>query len=398
MDNPIIISILLLGFIEPRGIDEMAGYVGGVWPAIHLLFLLMKYMAVFTMVMITISQRSLRVDRFMIIIFMYLLWLVIANFINGHEVMPSISFAIQVFSIILILRYYITNNLLGAFVPVITFWLVLFLLINVFTQIAFPDGLYISDRDWAMWFYGNRNTFIYQYFLCILFATMNEIFKYKKLRKRYFLLIAVIVFSEIYGGSATSAVAILVSVVLIVVFSKTDWGKVKLCLLGTAVSMGLSYVLINLGINTFLVRFVESVFDRNATFTGRTSIWSSAVETLEGHWATGLGWEIIPLNWSWDVSQCHNWYLDLLFVGGIIWLILFLAMTFVSIKGLDSKHSSISMNIFAFVFIGYCVVFLMEARRRDLGIYILLALMFYSKRITFLSGDFEMGNRRKIRK
>ena len=189
------------------------------------------------------------------------------------------------------------------------------------------------------------------------------------------------VISEIMGGSVTSTIAIAVVVFLTLFLRKFNISTQLACKCTLIGALFLSYFIISIGVNSSIGELIEIYLNRSLTFSGRTVIWSSAINSMQNHFWLGLGWTDIPLNWNWDVQQCHNTFLDMLFVGGVLLLFLFILLMFVSLKNLYKNKNVYVRCIFSSIFIGYCIVFLMEARRLDIGFFLFLVMMFYSSRI-----------------
>ena len=376
--NPVFTSLLILGVIEPAGIFDMSELYGGVWRIIHLPFTLLLYFSLMFCLITFVSNRAKQVDAFSILIILFLIWTICTNVINGHGFWESTFFSFKIISGIFILRYYIMNEHIEEYVSVFNFWMVVFVVINVITQLIYPNGLYIGATQYGMWLFGNRNAFIFFYYMGVMVATLHYLIKFKRLKLSYFLYVTLMVFSEIIGGSATGGLSIIVTVLLIVFLRNIKMSKFKVCGISVLLSIFISYLIINVGVNTSIARAIEIYLNRNITFTGRSTIWNTALRLLEGHQLMGLGWAEIPVGWYWDVYQCHNNYLDLIFTGGIILFAIYLALVYVSIRRLDVKEKNISRAILAFLFVGYTVVYIMEARRKEVGIFLLLAMMYYS--------------------
>ena len=379
--NPVFTSFLILGIIEPSGISEMSEVYGGVWRAIHLPFTAMLYFSLLFCVISFFLNRTKRVDLFSILIILFWAWTIFTNVINGIGFWESTFFSFKILVGVFVLKYHIMNGHLKEYVSVFDFWLFLFVIINILTQLLYPNGLYPVAEGAVQsgrWFFGNRNAFIFPYYMSIMFATFHHMTKYNKLRITYYLYIALLVFSQIIGGSVTSGLSIIVTVLMIVIFRNIKTSKFKICSISLIASLVISYLLINIGVNTSLARLIKVYLKKSPTFSGRTTIWNTALNSLKGHQLMGLGWAEIPVGWYWNVYQCHNNYLDLIFTGGIILFVVYIVLVYVSIKKLSDKKRNVSQAVLAFLFVGYTIVYIMEARRKDVGIFLLLAMMYYS--------------------
>jgi O-antigen ligase len=301
--------------------------------------------------------------------------------INNTDYYLSFSFGVELFSFFVIFKYYLESGYFKEYLKVFEIILFTFIIINIFTQLFYPSGLYIDTRNWKAWFLGNPNSFIFFNFTALTVSTINSITKEGKMLLSYYFKMIVIIASEIIGNSVTGTIAIIITVVLVVFFNKSPKPKYKLCRDALLGSIAVSAILISVGADTSIGKIIVSIFNKTTTFSGRTTIWNSSVQKIQEHLLIGNGWAEVPLNWRWNVEQCHNTFLDILFVGGIVLFAIYIVITIFCLKRLDKKESSIPENVMAYIFIGYCVVFLMEARRKDFGIFILYALMFYAPKI-----------------
>ncbi len=379
-NNPILLSILILGFIEPAAVAQQAELVGGIWHIIHIFFLADRYLSLLIIIVFTIQYLHRFLNSFLIILLLYLSWIVLANVFSGNGI-STIKLFVRIFSLYLLLSVYMEIGHFAAITGAFRFWLELFFGINLLTQLIYPTGCYFDDRGWTMWFLGNRNTFIYTYFLLLFFATINELMKSSIPRFRYYVLVILLLFSLLKSQSVTSSIAMIIITGLILLGRNTKFSKYRLTIYAFLVSSAISFALITSGVNTRVSNLIETYLQRNADFTGRAGIWKHALIDLQGNMLKGLGWSEISVEWDWQVFQCHNMYLDILYVGGFILLLLFVGLTFLALKKLDKRKATISDNLFSFFMIGYSIVFLMEARRDDISYIVLLMMLYYSDKI-----------------
>lgn len=114
----------------------------------------------------------------------------------------------------------------------------------------------------------------------------------------------------------------------------------------------LATILINFGIILFGLQqrfawIIEGLLDRNLTLTGRTVIWKNVLDNMKGHWIFGNGIGSGVIFNANSTTYEHNQMLNILFSGGIIALVIFikiLFMTFDQISDYKKNYCSIVLS------------------------------------------------------
>jgi O-antigen ligase len=130
-------------------------------------------------------------------------------------------------------------------------------------------------------------------------------------------------------GSKTTTASVPLAILVVMIPGLLNWRWLTIT---TTLIVNIVFSIFTLGTVLFapLRKFVESL-SIDATFTGRTSIWSFALEKLDQHLWTGFGFESFwnsavsleaanPYYLDWDVRSIvhgHNGYLDIVMTMGI---------------------------------------------------------------------------------
>lgn len=187
---------------------------------------------------------------------------------------------------------------------------------------------------------------------------------------------ALILVSCVLANSVTSAICMTVFALCVILFGNFHRPKFINAMTGFAISIVLTVAMIGFNFQTYFTDIFETLFQRNATFTGRTVIWATTLTAIVQNWLLGNGDSVIDYRTSWNVTQAHNKYLDVLYIGGIVLGVIFLIILFIVSKRLMRARGA-AANILNYVMICYAVLFLMESYRGDLLIYPLFAISYH---------------------
>lgn len=220
--------------------------------------------------------------------------------------------------------------------------------INFLTIILYPNGMYTTtlSTGWESemnWFLGLRNGQT-PWLICAFFLEWSNYieFKRKKGVRLFFILTIIALLGTVVGINAAQ---------IKYAFNQSTAGGT---LFGMAVCIGLWLIpnkimtsgIINLKsvyitnftifILVVIVRiqevfsyFIEIILKKDLTLTNRTMIWDNALSYLNKRWIIGSGYKgnidmANILGAKGAISTTHNSFLDILFFGGILSLILIL--------------------------------------------------------------------------
>lgn len=377
LKNRLFLTFLLLGMLEPRCIGELAQYRGGIWATLHncnSLLIYLELLAVILIILMTVRKISI----FSITVIIFQGYGILADINNGLPYQGDMLRAMQAIGLILLLEVCCRKRIQKNFMEVLSFWLGLYILINFITILIYPDGMYIDNRGWSQnYFFGYKNSHIYIYLPYLACSALRDILKFGTLKRRYYIFTVVITIASFLADSSTSGIVSLLVAILIIFAHNLDLPKWFNSATAMTCSVILSIAMIGFGFQERFAGIIQLLFNKDATFTNRTAIWAASLVDImrQPIWGNGNGNVDIVLYW--DVTQCHNKFLDVLFVGGIIMAAIFIFLMYLSCSRLIKDRGKIGTNIMTFVMTGYAILFLMESRRPDVLIFIVFAMAFH---------------------
>ncbi len=233
-------------------------------------------------------------------------------------------------------------------IGLIGFVLALYCLMDFMTIIMYPEWLYTQVTVWnewsssetAYWLLGNKNNRLCWYLGYILFTAYRYIKDGSIINRwKLYFSFAVSIIAMFLINSNTSQVAV------ILLFFGLEYGlrsrRVKINIKTKMIII--AYVMLNLvligGDTAGLTPILQKLFNKSASFNGRTTIWGSIVLMIMQK--PLFGWGNIStsnmaniLNHQSFVNS-HNQWLDILVQTGIVGFIVFISFFWVIIRKID---------------------------------------------------------------
>lgn len=238
--------------------------------------------------------------------------------------------------------------------------------INCFTVVFLPGGLYKgSDGERQFWL-GNENVFIVTILAGLCTGALYLYLQGKKISIDYIIFCICSVLSVVVVWSAASLIGLFAfaAMMLISIWIKWDWPYKLKTAVGIWIAGFLSITIFRL--QYLLKPLIVDILHKDLSLTERTLIWDEIIKRVEGSPIWGYGVETAeqfssPIGGNPHWVHAHNYILELLVKGGMILLILFLLLLFVTSiktdkKGMGSKEKILTISLLAFfiTFIGDC--------------------------------------------
>ena len=255
---------------------------------------------------------------------------------------------------------------------IIFYILLIFVALDFFSIVFFPDGLYSTSLTWnewstsyeAQWIYGNKNNRIYWYIILIMTSWERYVINGKS--KFWPTVISIItIFTMILVKSSTATtVAVIVGIgILVSVYKKKE---LRLNI-NTYVLVGICFVvtlMILAGAASFLRPIVEGIFDKDMTFSNRSEVWQQAILLIIQK--PLLGWGVTDsetatgLLGSLTFVNAHNQVLNCLWQGGIILFAIFLCIILCTARNINLIINSKYKLVFQAIMVGLMVDMMFE--------------------------------------
>lgn len=321
---------------------------------------------------------------------------IISSIVQEGNIRSALSYAIIGIGAFLMIDILIKKD------PRLIFWIILpvfeaLIYINLYTIIKYPDGLYttVQVSGWKSnlsWFLGLRNGMI-QWILIAAFLSILNIYCGKRTIKKYLrtgLLLAACIVSVILVNSSTT---------MYTVSQTSAGGLVAGCLLfglyflipskikRSGIISFSNAILLNLSFFLFVVvlRFqdlfswlIQGVLKKDLTFTGRTLIWDNALQFINEHPLIGLGFEdpivmSARLKNPAAVQTTHNTFIDILYHGGFLALILLLVSILLIHKSMKRFYKTEISSLISYT---VCVFFITAQFEGFSGVTMFILLAF----------------------
>lgn len=227
-----------------------------------------------------------------------------------------------------------TKTFFKSLLFMLEFWIT----INLFTIILFPEGLYVSGAYSLNYLLGYDNTHIRLQILALAISYIYSFLINRKITLRYIYLYSIVLLSNILVFSATAIIAtILWGIAIGYISMKERKGRYKslnICTAKNALILGLigSIIIVGMSAQTTFSYIIENIFKKDMTLSGRTYIWSNSIEAIRNSFIWGYGYELADVISMKLVKQIgfgtspHNFYLEVLYQGGVILLIITLTI------------------------------------------------------------------------
>ena len=265
---------------------------------------------------------------------------------------------------------------------ILNFIFYILILINFFTIIFFPKGMYKTSLYSTNWFFKYDNIHIYMYFPALLVGYVNLELQNKKnfFKIMFYLEILCILFGVIYCHSATTIVSF--SVLLLYLIFRN---KINSSIFFNAKNYLIMYFSIFFGIVVCRLQnlfswFIVGVLKKDLTFTTRTILWDRIIEYIKAKPVMGYGienTEIFRKKMNGNFfTHAHNTIYDILYKGGMLALISHFALLIEAIHSLYKNKNSSLAKIASIFILGVLITMNFEAREEKMGLYIILCICF----------------------
>lgn len=335
--------ILLFPFIQQRTYLDMPSIFGIIYKTASIA------------VSLVISLRALLKYKFLLkqkylVLFLFF-WCtyVITTFCHSRKYTLYVAWHAFIFLALVLLMSIETRRNLSNLLSALSFIYGVFIYLNFFTDILFPNGLYSTSNYHAAHLLGDDNALIYVMLPGIICMTCNSLQKYNKIKWYVWLAVIISEITLIYLWTASALVVMTLFIFLTLYTLKFGRLNPNILLLGVVAAILIClFGLTSTPVQTFLV----DVLHKDVTLHDRTYLWAMAFELIVLHPVFGTGGYF--QNGLFQLSQyssvlypCHTTYLQLLIDGGFILFGIFAVITFVGYKEVSSRKSCMSSYILA---------------------------------------------------
>lgn len=255
-------------------------------------------------------------------VFLFFLISMMSCMYNGMHATAILWDYLPIIGLSIFINTKMKSNKIG-FLKTSSFFLSIYVLINWFVLIIFPNGIALGRVGQLIWFLGNKNTIIpYLLLACVLIVLESFCSDGKIGIKAYIWLIALNM-TGLFVDSANSIVLVIISFIGITVSACVGNNIFKKIITGKRIIIGVGAAFIFLVFfsqNSVFTEYITRLLGKDITFSGRSAIWIIAINYIKNSPILGNGpaIEFLPERWTIYMTHAHNLYLDIAAKYGII--------------------------------------------------------------------------------
>jgi hypothetical protein len=236
-------------------------------------------------------------------------------------------------------------------------------------------------------FVGHKNYHAFLFVLVIGFKIMSNILTGKKvIDKKVTIIASTCIVIEFIVGSASGAFTVITIVTLCFLVTKNKLNVFSLTNLFIG-ELILNYILIFAISESRIIQNILNLMGRDIGMSGRGAMWRYALNLIGEHPMRGYGHAQPILVWNMNAgnyvqNHCHNFFLNLMLSGGLIYFIIFIGFVLVVAKKLNDNGNNIVHKVLAYTIACYLLIGTSEIIVTVMPVlFPLLTLGFYSKNI-----------------
>lgn len=367
---------------------------------------LSNIVGVFLMGLITLlyvlkkAFRNLKIPRTILLICLYWAYLGLTVAFNGGSVLSCLLRFIQVCGLFSFLSLLKTKEKVNKFIGVFYVYLALLVCLNVVTQIVIPTGIIQpSGTSWQpQYILKNANSFVFYYLFALILGTISSIMKKGKVSISVFCLSVIEIFSFYLCGGNGSSTGLVIIVCSLFGLLCVEFGWFKTFRkLFYRYTYGILFVFITFliyiilfPVHTIIFGVLQFITGESVSLLARVVIWQTAWTEILKAPLFGHGTAMVEFVYSvfeGELRSAHNNFLQIFYFGGIIAIVIYLAIIITSAKAVHRSyiHNIKFISLFFVFLILYLLIFMVEQQPlfMDFYYYLIISVMV----LPFLKGS-----------
>jgi len=340
---------------------------------------------IFSVMGILLSKRIS--GRLLVVVF-YLFPVLIVTIINGGDVYKAIASMVVIFAMFAMFENLGLKEIKNR-VKILNFLLLVILVIDVITILAYPNGLYqlentreITFYTDDVWFLGYKNDHPPYYFLAC-FTSVLCIF-FNDMKRKYFYIAVIVHIASLLGVISMFAgcgiYSFVIYIGLLICLLKIKSFKMEFNH-AVGIHIILFILLTTVSLNPMFIK-VFSIIGKERTMAIRAKVWTTTWEYVSRSILWGHGYEnSIDLLWLQKMAAgavtSHNSIMDMFLVGGCITASAFILLLFQIGKKIRWLRAE-SKKLYAYLSIVFFASFMLaqtEGFMRNVPIFMMLSIM-----------------------
>ncbi len=258
------------------------------------------------------------------------------------------------------------------------------IIVNLLTQLLFPDGLYLAQNLERHYWLGHDSEALMYMLAGMAFGFLD--IQYRNFKKDFPLYCLLCLISSVIVNYLTSVLA-LTAVGILYFLSRISFFEKIISLKNALLVWAAMFLTLPvLRLHKIMEPVVVNLLHRTMDLSHRTYIWDCALDAIRKSPLTGYGvlspqefYLLIP--GAEVFMNCHNYLLELLMWAGPLMLILFLILLFMTARNTDACRKDIGIRNTIIVLLGYFFGLTVTTYEMRTAFYLVLALAFHSHQI-----------------
>lgn len=252
-----------------------------------------------------------------------------STLLSGQDLytLPRVLF--PAFSAALLFDLFSARDRMFELINVFTWVLFWYLVVNLVTMFAAPEGLYAVSNGVTLekgyWFLGWQKTFGFWAFPALLAATVRGYMKYGRFGLLPMVLVAISAITFIRAEAQGNLAALIIAAAIFLLTKGKVGRRVLRPVLLVLATIAWFIIVVLLRLQERFASVIVDLLGKDLTLTGRTEIWDSATSSIEGHLVFGLGQEFAAIARGLPITA-HSNYLNLVIYGGLLLLAVFIGL------------------------------------------------------------------------
>lgn len=338
----LIFIILIIPFLEPTLFRQ--------YSTIHKIFMIYKMISAFIIMLNYIMNYAIKgkTSKIMMVLVLYQIELIFSTIINNGDIMTAINNAIAIITVSALIEYTFKVDAKISFC-------VIYYIFGIYTILNFINVI-ISTRgtgnvNGSMTFLlGIDNRFIFTYLPMICFGLIYNNLAHKKNGLLIiFLLVGLI--TVIYTWSVGAVLGISLLACYIVFILKDNNRSEKLTFKHyILIIFSLNILIVFFQFQNYFSNFITIYLGKDVTFSGRTFLWNLGISEIEKapFWGYGIN-ETLLKSKLYGLEHFHNYFVNLIYQGGLISLLLFLIMNIIALKKIEKYKNTYIAKVITFI-------------------------------------------------
>lgn len=320
---------LLIPFFRPSIVNDWSAF--SAVKAIFAAWLL----ASCALIVVRFVRRNGAIDMFVSGLFLALAIMVVSTCLQGGSLYDALLNSAMIFCVALLVVT-LDGNEVEAFLSALVGIVLVLVLLELALRALLPSGIYLSDGS-VRWLLENGSLQSRWCFVLVFSASILDYLKKGRVGSVFLVSSLVSLLLVLQLSSATSTVALVVEVAAICLSGTSFAQRILKCQNINLIIFVMVVLVVFVRIGDYLpydslatLLGKDLTYSSGATFTGRTYIWDSVIESISKRPMLGYGFQqyvatdIYQIYSQQDFGSAHNLWLQVAYQGGLVGLLAFL--------------------------------------------------------------------------